>query len=486
MLTNKDLGLTIFSLRNASNLTQEELAKKANIHRLTLGDIERGTCSPSFEVLKNIAFALDIELYELFSPIAERKSFKIHQPLNGTFGDCLLAELKNTDYKRLSITVAYAKNSGVARLKPALEDFKSNGGEINMYVGIDQFNTTYEALKELYKLSTNLYIIHNESFSHTYHHKVYMLDKNIISPEKVWLAIGSNNLTAGGLFINYESCSIDILNTNNKYDEKSYSDTLSLFDRYADADTKISLLIESELQIDTLLNENYLKTENQTRFTSIKSSARSTTKTPLFGKESYKAPSVMVQTPPIDLIVTSPPCEGVNSHNSSFVSTIDSDEIYWFEMRKSTGGSRNILDLSSTGKLRSTKPIDSKYYIDDKNTILGGVTFFDINPNSYEIIKNITITYNGNDYYPSTLLYTSNNGSWRLQLKGESVTDDNALSQYGISDFVDNILIFHKVTSSHYILEVYDGSHLENLKSSSIFWATNGINSSSKSFGKLK
>jgi hypothetical protein len=162
------------------------------------------------------------------------------------------------------------------------------------------------------------------------------------------------------------------------------------------------------------------------------------------------------------------------------------EETFWFEMRKSTGGSRNILDLSSTAKLRGGSVLNTRYNNGDSDIIHGGIKFFDMDANQHNATKNVTISFNGNDYFPSTILFASNNQSWRIQLKGESSTDDKALSEYGRHFFMDNILIFHKISTDYYILEVMDSTQLGTLISSSTFYATNGTLKTSKLFGKLK
>lgn len=499
MSNSSSFGSTIATLRSNANLTQEQLAKNSGLHRTTISDIERDVLSPSLENIKRIAKALNVELYELFAPQYQKQSYKIHQPINGTLGELLITELESNQYKRFFITVAYAKISGVSRIKSALKTFKSNGGEINCFIGIDQFNTTYEALAELLSLSDNLYIIHNESFSHTYHPKIYMLDNNISNQNKAWLAIGSNNLTAGGLFINYESCSIDNLDLRNAYDKKGYDNTLQLFKRFSDNTTKLSLLIDSIDTLDKLIDNNYIKKERQVRITSFKSFSKNT-KEIMFGKESFKAP---IAEPCVDTEIrenlteyhsnelqdkTSIPDDLIPSINvlQEIMSDSSVEETFWFEMRKSTGGSRNILDLSSTARLRGGSVSNTRYYNGDPDIIHGGIKFFDMDANQHTATKDVTISYNGNDYFPSTILYAPNNQSWRIQLKGESPTDTMALSEYGRSTFVNNILIFHKISSDHYILEVMEPSQLNNLISSSTFYATNGTPKTSKLFGKLK
>lgn len=53
--------------RVKQNLSQEQLAELANIHRTTISAIERKTMSPSLETICNIANALNLSLIELFN-----------------------------------------------------------------------------------------------------------------------------------------------------------------------------------------------------------------------------------------------------------------------------------------------------------------------------------------------------------------------------------------------------------------------------------
>ena len=128
----------------------------------------------------------------------------INQPFQGQLGDLLIQELDNK-YASFIVFSAFAKNSGVLRLKSALQSHKDNGGSITAFIGIDLDGTSYEALLNLFSLCDNLYVIHSESFSTTYHSKIYLLE----GPDKAWCAVGSNNLTGGGLWTNFESCSIE-------------------------------------------------------------------------------------------------------------------------------------------------------------------------------------------------------------------------------------------------------------------------------------
>lgn len=62
------LGRKIASLRAANHLTQRQLAERAYISPSYLGKLESGIHveGVSFEVLFRLAYALDIEFYQLF------------------------------------------------------------------------------------------------------------------------------------------------------------------------------------------------------------------------------------------------------------------------------------------------------------------------------------------------------------------------------------------------------------------------------------
>lgn len=56
----------------------------------------------------------------------------INQPFQGQLGTILINEIKQ-NYSSLTIFSAFAKNSGVLRLKNTLEEHRSNGGKCNCF-----------------------------------------------------------------------------------------------------------------------------------------------------------------------------------------------------------------------------------------------------------------------------------------------------------------------------------------------------------------
>lgn len=403
----------------------------------------------------------------------------INQPFQGQLGNILKTEL-TSDYTSFTIFSAFAKNSGVLRLKDSLEKFNNSGGTIKAFIGIDLDGTSYEALLNLFHLCDELYVIHSENFSITYHSKIYLLE----NPKKAWCAIGSNNLTGGGLWTNFESCSIQTYVLPNE--GRELESTHFIIDKYMNPLYPCSTKIKSIKDIDTLLSANYISKEVTQKMNTIskRSSQKANQKqNPLFGTNKISIPTIAFmqkkhkpftkpEEPDIDFMITPTPAF--------------TNEQFWFEMRKPTGGSTNILDLSKLGKIEAGSVTGTPYEYSDPKRMYGGIKFFDIDPEDTSQEKNITINYLGKDYYPSTIKFTPRNGSWRIQLTGAPNDNSDKLSKYGNhGDFVHKILVFEKINTNYYVLSLLEESKLDKIKSLSRVWARNGNRASSRAYGML-
>ncbi|MDE6052282.1 MAG: phospholipase D family protein [Lachnospiraceae bacterium] len=409
----------------------------------------------------------------------------LNQPFQGQLGNVLIDQLEK-DYTSLTIFSAFAKNSGVLRLKPALEDFKINGGKISAFIGIDLDGTSYEALLNLFSLCDSLYVIHSENMSTTYHSKIYLLEND----KTAWCAIGSNNLTGGGLWTNFESCFIQNFALPSQAVE--LENIYSIVAKYSDSDYPCSAQIASVNDINILLEENYITKEVPQRISSIKRSRSEKAdciKNHPFGSEKVVIPTLITKQRARKPF-SKPDAE--MQQNADYIIDIPTstpaftNEQFWFEMRKSTGGSRNILDLSMIGQIQSGSVAGTPYECPDPTRMYGGVKFFEITPTDTSCEKDITINYLGKDYFPSTIKFAPDNGSWRIQLKGTPNDGTDELSKYGNrGDFVQKILFFEKITPDYYVLSLLDDSELDTIKTLSRVWARNGNNSSSKAYGML-
>lgn len=106
------------------------------------------------------------------------------------------------------------KKNGVDLLKESINRFKATGGKVKAVVGIGQKNTSIQGLSNLLPLCDEAWIYHNESSTSTFHPKAYFFEK---PDDKAAVFVGSNNLTGGGLFSNYEA------GTYSEYDLKEPS-----------------------------------------------------------------------------------------------------------------------------------------------------------------------------------------------------------------------------------------------------------------------
>lgn len=411
----------------------------------------------------------------------------LNQPFQGQLGDLLLQELSK-DYKTVTIFSAFAKNSGVLRLKKSLEHVKQAGGTIRAFIGCDLDGTSYEALLNLFLICDELYVIHSENASATYHSKIYLLENK----QKAWCAIGSNNLTGGGLWTNFESCAIQQFRLPEERAE--LQNIYAVVEKYMDPQFSCSMKILSVTDLDLLLNGKYLFREVEQKMNRLmhKTEHSKGQKKALFGTEKVKIPTLVGIEKGSDRRRREEAVEW--SPLGGFTAEVDpgepapafSNEQFWFEMRESTGGSRNILDLSKLGRIMGGSVKGTAYEYKDPAWMYGGVKFFDIDPEDTGREKNITINYLGKDYYPSTIKFASNNGSWRIQLKGEPSDGSGELSKFGSrGDFVHKILVFEKISEEYFVLSLLEETELNRLKKLSRVWASNGSRVSSKAYGML-
>ena len=166
----------------------------------------------------------------------------------------------------------------------------------------------------------------------------------------------------------------------------------------------------------------------------------------------------------------------------------DASERMWFETRSLTGGSRNILDLSKLGKIIDGNATGTRYETDDPDFMLGGVAFFDVDPESTDVEKSLTVNYNGVDYTDCVIKFPTgdlSNGSWRIQLKGQSESGAKIHTVGGVEWLRFKVIVFEKIRSDYYVMSVLEEDQLETLKQQSQVVATNGSAANSKKYGLL-
>ena len=411
----------------------------------------------------------------------------MNQPFSGQLGDRLIELLDSADYHTLNVAVAFAKNSGVLRVKDAFSHFRERGGSVNVYVGVDLGGTSYEALTTLRLHTDSLNVVHSEC-GQTFHSKIYQF-----SGEKSGLlVVGSHNLTAGGLWTNFES-SVHIPIDGEKAAEAKMSKEMGdYFQELAGLATSF-MPITSQDEIERLLDEGYVTKEVADRVRRASDAKRDGSKERLFGNGApAKLPRLTStkQEGQTETKVASP--EVPTPTDTATVNAEDSNQTIWFETREMTGGSRNILDLSKKSLVESGNPTGTPFDLGEAGFMRGGVEFFGLNPTATDQTANITINFEGQDYLENTILYPEGNnanGTWRLQIKGKNSSSQkitDAFRTEGRAHYlVRKIVTFTKVTDDYYYLSVFPDSDLEEFKEASNIVARNGSSRKARFLGLI-
>lgn len=336
----------------------------------------------------------------------------MNQPFSGQLGNRLIELLDVPDYHTLNMAVAFAKNSGVLRIKDALEKFRKRGGKVNAYVGIDLGGTSYEALTALLLHTDSLNVVHSEK-GQTFHPKIYQF----VGKDKGLVVVGSHNLTGGGLWTNFESSVLIPVDRSNANEmgvlsgvEDYIRELTSLKDSF--------MSIGTQDDIDKLLQNGYISKEVADQVRLAKAATKNGTGERLFGNGApAKLPHVAMpkkkKTAAAPVAPVSPISTALN----------DEGQTIWFETRSMTSDSRNILDLSMKSLIERGDPTGTSLDLGEPGFMRGGVQFFGLNPTDTAKKKNITLNFEGVDYTGSTILFPAGdkaNGTWRLQIHGKS------------------------------------------------------------------
>lgn len=395
----------------------------------------------------------------------------MNQPINGQLGDRLIEMLESSHYHTLNIVVAFAKTSGVLRIKDSLSKFREQGGKVNVCVGVDLGGTSYEAIKALLLNTDSLTVVHSET-GQTFHPKIYQF----LGEKDGFMAVGSHNLTGGGLWTNFES-SIIITEIGSNDTEK---ETIRGFDTYTgalDLPADAVMRMNSQDDIDNLLNNGYIIKEANRQVRAVNATTKVKDGKRLFGN------GVQAKIPSI-----------AKRKDATPIPVGDEGDTVWFETKAMTGGSRNILDLSKKSLVERGDPRHTPFEHDEAGFMLGAVQFFGLNPADEKTTKEITLNFEGVDYKGNTILFPTGknpNGTWRLQIHGVSASEKHITEAFrerapqGRYYLVDKIIAFTKIRDDYYSMSVHPRSELEEFKTASHILGRNGSSRTARQLGLL-
>nr|WP_198047978.1 phospholipase D family protein [Cupriavidus taiwanensis] len=106
-----------------------------------------------------------------------------------------------TRFTRIVLVSAFVGLRTILRLRAPLLQHLEHGAALRSVVGIDLGGTSREVLEELLRWGSETLVLHNALPRATFHPKAYLFE----SVDAATLFVGSNNLTDGGFYTNYEA-----------------------------------------------------------------------------------------------------------------------------------------------------------------------------------------------------------------------------------------------------------------------------------------
>jgi len=376
----------------------------------------------------------------------------LNEKKNNPVGKYILKSLKH-EFNTLKLYVAFMRVSGLNEILENLIEFNKKG-EIKMFIGIDLNGTSKEALELLINNKINTSIVYSPN-TITYHPKIYLFENE----EQSRIILGSSNLTSGGLYNNVEaSLCIDLKLSKTKDSElltniKTYYNSLE-DDTHESCQILTEELLHKLIEANLVISEKQIKQNISFNNTKIKNNSENI-------KELFKSIKCKKVKMPSSLLPNKIKDEEVTSI------IIPKVQSMWMQTKKLTGGSGNILDLAMTGNLNGEEKI-------------GPSEFFEVKDRNIQ--TNITLHFNNSIYENNIIKYATDNGSWRLQLKGISKDKLKFTENTKKGSFKNKIIQFTKMAMNEYSITLLEESELDNLKRTSD-WGYSGKRSGTKLYG---
>lgn len=212
------------------------------------------------------------------------------------FGKVLAAHLdSNPSPSRVVFVSAFVSVQTLMRVKQQVLDLKDAGANVRFVLGIDLGGTSQEALAEVLSWGIDCRIVNHRLPGHTFHPKLFMLEWET----QAAVIIGSNNITEGGFFNNYEGAAHITYELPNDADE--FDTACDELKRFLDPEGPVVNPLTDELLRDMVdrgdvpTEEEARKNRSASRKTKAKAGAK---KAPLFGTEDFDPPPPL----PADLL----------------------------------------------------------------------------------------------------------------------------------------------------------------------------------------
>jgi len=111
---------------------------------------------------------------------------------------------KTVGIKRIVFISAFVGLRTVLRIRDRLLSHRDLGAEVVFNIGFDMFGTSKNVLEELTQWNCRVFLTHNALPRVTFHPKIYLVE----SESSAIVIVGSNNLTDGGMYTNFEAATL--------------------------------------------------------------------------------------------------------------------------------------------------------------------------------------------------------------------------------------------------------------------------------------
>jgi len=161
-------------------------------------------------------------------------------------------------WTQLRIAVAFVKRSGTRHVIRDISSF-ARTAKVEIIVGIDHQGTSVEGLQDLLDAvgdEGRVIVFHNR-LPFTFHPKVYLFKDE----KQAEVAIGSGNLTQGGLYTNYEMSVLHTLSLDQPDHRKFLKSIEDMLDEWADTISGNSAVLNQTL-IEALVDDGLIVKES--------------------------------------------------------------------------------------------------------------------------------------------------------------------------------------------------------------------------------
>ena len=193
----------------------------------------------------------------------------------------------DTPASKIVFVSAFVGLQTIMRIKQQLMDLRTNGTDLRFILGIDLNGTSQEVLKEILDWNLDVRIVKHRRPGHTFHPKLYLFEWD----HQASIIVGSNNLTEGGFFKNYEGAVK--ITYHLPAEAERYGSACTELERFLDPAGPTVYQLNSDF-LDRLIARGDIPTEAEARIgRDVPSRVRGRTGTegdPLFGTEDIPLP----------------------------------------------------------------------------------------------------------------------------------------------------------------------------------------------------